>query len=76
MMQLEPHLMKVKMGGRGGNNERSVIDLKGAFKLIMLLPRAGIFRARMAEVPTSHFSFLLFLTVDAKTTGPPAPGWW
>ena len=29
---------------------RSVIDLKGAFKLIMMLPKAGLLRSKMAEV--------------------------
>ena len=31
-----------------GKSVRSVIDLKGAFKLIMFLPKAGIYRAKMA----------------------------
>jgi len=42
--------MKVYIEGKRGKNETPVIDLKGAFKLIMFLPKAGMFRAKMAEV--------------------------
>jgi len=42
--------MQVKVKGIVGNCMRSVIDLKGAFKLIMMLPKAGLLRSKMAEV--------------------------
>ena len=58
--QLKQHEMKLRVEGVPGNNLRSVIDLKGAFKLIMFLPKAGIFRAKMAEV--FFFTFQLFHT--------------
>ena len=56
-MQLEPHLMKVYIEGSHGKNEISVIDLKGAYKLLMFAPKAGVLRVRMAEV----ISFIIFL---------------
>jgi len=49
-LQLKPNIKIVKIMNLGGNNERYVIDLKGAFKLIMLLPKAGVLQAKMAEV--------------------------
>ena len=48
--QLAKHICQVQIKGLSGNNERSVIDLKGAFKLIMMLPKAGLLRSKMAEV--------------------------
>ena len=60
-MQLEPHLMKVYIEGSHGKNEISVIDLKGAYKLLMFAPKAGVFRVRMAEVISSCSLIILTL---------------
>jgi len=54
--------MKVKVDGIGKNNMRSVIDLKGAYKLVMFLPKAAIFRSKIAEVPAPYFSLFLVPT--------------
>ena len=48
--QLQPHLMQVRLEGKLSNYETSLIDLKGVYKLVLLLPKAGQFRARLAEV--------------------------
>jgi len=48
--QLKPHVTQVDVVGIEGKCTRSVIDLKGAFKLIMMLPKAGLLRSKMAEV--------------------------
>jgi len=42
--------MQVRLEGKLSNYETSLIDLKGVYKLVLLLPKAGQFRARLAEV--------------------------
>ena len=68
--QLKAHVQKVRVEGVLGNNLRSVIDLKGAFKLIMLLPKAGMFRTKIAEViestPNHPFNHSNFSTGSAQ----------
>jgi len=49
--------MKVKIDGMARTNVRSVTDLKGAYKLLMFAPKAGVLRVRMAEV----ISFIISL---------------
>ena len=41
-------MLKIKLLDCKGTVIRSVIDLKGAYKLIMFLPKAGLLRARLA----------------------------
>jgi len=48
---LKPHLMTVKLDGISRTNKRSVIDIEGAYKLMMFLPNTPpLFKCKSAHV--------------------------
>ena len=49
--------MHVRLEGKLGKYKTSVIDLKGVYKLVVLLPKAGRLRAKLAEVSPPFFCF-------------------